>query len=67
MKKEKSPGEEVLMKCFQKIGNNCKFEKRFPELSSVRGTYTRQIVNDYHTKNTAGGYSRNEYGKPFFS
>ena len=39
----------------------------YPKCVLSKAAYTRHIPNDTHSKPTAGGYARNESGKPFYS
>ena len=41
--------------------------RKFPKLNSSRPINTKYVYNDYHTRSTAAGYGRNNYGKPFTS
>lgn len=42
------------------------FKKEYPNVFNLRPNYTRSTLNDYHSKNTAGGFGRNKYGKPYY-
>ena len=39
----------------------------FPKCQILKAPYNRETSFDTHSKLTAGGYTRNESGKPFYS
>ena len=45
--------------------NNQAFTK-FPQLNITKPGHTKKVDNDFHTKNTAPGFSRNAGGKHYF-
>jgi len=62
--------EKAIQESKDRLFGFFKAKKRqgfFPNIVECKSTYTRAIKNDYHSKNTAGGYTRNETGKPFYS
>jgi len=42
-------------------------ERKFPKLNNSMPINTKYVYNEYHTRSTAGGYGRNNYGKPYWS
>ena len=55
------------MRCFQKMKKQNEFKRTNPTIFHVIPCGTDAIQNNYHSKNTAGGYARNNYGKPYFT
>lgn len=44
-----------------------KLSRKFPVYTKYMGRPHKFVPNDAHIKETAPGYARNDYGKPFFS
>lgn len=56
-----------LIQFFKKMKKSAQFEHQAPNMSVVVPGYTRTMIKDYHLKSSAPGYTRNEFGRPFFS
>lgn len=60
-KKSKSVRRDIEM-----MGRSMHAFRKFPTLSNCAVPHVKVVDNDYHTKNTNPGYTRNSDGKPFF-
>jgi hypothetical protein len=56
-----------LMRQINTVKKSTDFKFDFPLCKYLKPQPNKYIYNDYHTKNTAPGYDRNCYGKPFFA
>lgn len=56
-----------LMKRVFELKKTTDLNKKFPKFVSYDGSIRRPQKNDLHNKVTNGGYSRNEWGRPFFT
>lgn len=54
-----------LDESFNELKKKSHFKRSFPQIKRAKAMPVKYVYNDYHTKNTASGYSRNNDGKPF--
>lgn len=54
-----------LLKRAEMLRRSMGLSYQFPQVAMTRPTYTREVRNDRHSKSTAPGYSRNDYGRPY--
>lgn len=65
--KELIKSNPVLIESFSKVKNANEFRKEFPVCIDHQSPIVKYYKNDVHSKLTAPGYSRNDYGRPYFS
>lgn len=58
---------EELMNQIADLRQSSELTVKFPTYCRHKALPIKYVYNDYHTKNTAPGYDRNNYGKPYFS
>lgn len=57
--------EVDLDKSITELRSSNHFKRAFPKIKRAKPLPIKYVYNDYHTKNTGPGYSRNLDGKPF--
>ena len=57
----------AMIDMIAKVKNSNEFRKEFPVCIDHPSPIVKYYKNDMHSKLTAPGYSRNDYGRPFFS
>ena len=67
LKKNLYKDNDAIVESILKVKDTNEFKKAFPKLASHNPPQVRYYKNDEHSKITASGYSRNEYGRPYFS
>lgn len=58
---------DQIMESICNLKNQTEFRKEFPKVVEHKTPLVRIYKNDVHSKITAGGYGRNEFGRPYFS
>jgi len=58
---------DQLINGIMKVKNQNEFKKEFPISISHSSPIVKQYPNSVHGKLTAAGYSRNDYGRAYFS
>lgn len=66
-KKDLYKDNDTIIESLLKLKDQNEFKKAFPKMISHNPPQVRYYKNDEHSKITSSGYSRNEYGRPYFS
>ena len=65
--RSKVRNNEDLVYNIDTVNYKTDLSRKFPELSGLMARPHKYVPNDAHIKETAPGFARNDYGKPFFS
>jgi hypothetical protein len=60
-------GHEDLVRNIERVKSLTGLERKFPKFVKLNSLRNQFVSNDAHSKITGPGYSRNNYGKPYFS